>query len=145
MEKQPNLKIKLILLYVFSFIASTAPLIITLIAKWDVYTETPGDTLKLCAGGFIVIIFLFLKVVGKLKMPRRIVLFGIVFALTYLLQTVLNDLLLLSGMAFIGELLDAVFFQREIRLTKEAITIGKTADKTTEQVEEVIKKYVGRF
>ena len=145
MQKKQNLKARLVLLYIFSFITSVAPLLSCFVVKWSVYTKTPSDTFKLCAGGVIVLIFLALKVVGKLKMPRRIVLFGVVFVLVYLLQAVLNDLLLLSGMALLGELVDYIFFQRAIRLTKEAITIGKTADATTAQVEEVIKKYIGRM
>ena len=87
--------------------------------------------------------FLFLKVIGKLGMPRRIVLFGIVFIMAYLLQAILADLILLSGMALAGEFLDLVCFQRAIRITKENILIGKTADATTSQVEQVLKKYLG--
>ena len=52
--------------------------------------------------------------------------------------------ILLSGMALAGEFLDFVCFQRAIRITKENILIGKTADVTTAQVEEVLKKYIGR-
>ena len=114
------------------------------IVNWDKYTKTPGDTVKLCIGGLIAVFFLFLKVIGQLKMPRRIVLFGIVFVMAYLLQAILDDLMLLSGMALAGEFLDFVCFQRAIRITKENILVGKTADATTAQVEEVLKKYIGR-
>lgn len=89
-------------------------------------------------------LFLFMKVVGKLKMPRRIVLYGIVFTMAYLLQAILSDLVLLSGMALVGEFLDSICFQNAIKNTKEKIYVGKTADATTAQVEEVIKKYIGR-
>ena len=61
----------------------------------------------------------------------------------YLLQPIIKDLMLLSGMALAGEFLDFVCFQRAIRITKENILIGKTADATTTQVEQVIKKYLG--
>ena len=137
-------KRKLLLLYIGSFVMSIAPLLTVLITRWNVYTKTPGDTIKLCFGGLICLFFIFLKVIGKLKMPRRIVLFGVVFALVYLLKAVMDDLLLLSGMALAGELLDTFFFQRGIRLTKEAITIDKTSTATADKIEEVIKKYMGR-
>ena len=143
-KKKPNLRLRLVLLYIGSFIVCVAPLLVCFIVNWDKYTKTPGDTVKLCIGGLIAVFFLFLKVIGQLKMPRRLVLFGIVFVMAYLLQAILDDLMLLSGMALAGEFLDFVCFQRAIRITKENILVGKTADATTAQVEEVLKKYIGR-
>lgn len=142
-KKQPNLKTRLVFLYIGSFIVSIAPLLVVLILRWDNYTKTPGDTVKLCFGGAICLFFVFLKVIGKLKMPRRIVLFGVVFIMAYLLKALMDDLILLSGMALTGELIDLLCFQRVIKVTKENILIGKTADATTSKVEEVVKKYLG--
>ncbi len=139
-----KLKSKLAFLYIGSFLASIAPLLSVLVARWGVYTKTPEDTVKLCIGGVICLFFIFLKVIGKLKMPSRIVLFGVVFTLVYLLKAILDDLLLLSGMALAGELLDMLFFQMAIRRTKERILIEKTSTATSEKVEEVMKKYIGR-
>lgn len=76
-------------------------------------------------------------------MPRRIVLFGIVFLMAYLLKALMEDLILLSGMALAGEVLDLVCFQHFIKVMKENILIGKTADATSSKVEEVVKKYLG--
>ena len=93
-KKKPNLRLRLVLLYIGSFIVCVAPLLVCFIVNWDKYTKTPGDTVKLCIGGVIAVFFLFLKVIGQLKMPRRIVLFGIVFVMAYLLQAILDDLML---------------------------------------------------
>ena len=49
-KKQPNLKLRLVFLYIGSFIVSIAPLLVILIIRWDNYTKTPGDTFKLCVG-----------------------------------------------------------------------------------------------
>lgn len=130
-------------LYIGSYIVSVAPLLVILILRWDNYTKTPGDTVKLCIGGAICLFFVFLKVIGKLHMPRRIVLFGIVFLMAYLLKALMDDLVLLSGMALVGEALDLICFQHFIKVTKENILIGKTADATSAKVEEVVKKYLG--
>lgn len=70
-------------------------------------------------------------------------LFGVVFVMAYLLQALMNDLILLSGMALAGELLDLLCFQHFIKKMKENILIEKTADATTSKVEEVVKKYLG--
>ncbi len=137
-------KTKLLLLYIGSFAASVLPLLICFIVNWDRYTKTPGDTVKLCIGGMIALLFIFMKVIGKLQMPRRIVLFGVVFVMAYLLKAILNDLPLISGMALAGEFIDYILFQRAIKVTKENILVSKSADATTAQVEAVIQKYIGR-
>ena len=144
-KKKSNYRFRLTLLYIGSFVSSIAPLFACLIVNWSKYAKTPNETVKLCIGGIIAMFFLFLKVIGKLKMPRRIVLFGVVFIMAYLMQAILDDLVLLSGMALAGELVDYIFFQRIIRNTKEKILINKTADVTATQVEEVLKKYAGRI
>ena len=138
-----KMKSRLILLQIGSFIVSIAPLLIVLIINWGEYTKTPGDTIKLCIGGIMALFFIFLKVIGKLKMPRRIVLFGVVFIMAYLLQAIMDDMILLSGMALLGEFIDLVCFQGFIKKLKENILIGKTANATTDQVEQVIQKYLG--
>ena len=138
-----KMKSRLILLQIGSFIVSIAPLLIVLIINWGEYTKTPGDTIKLCIGGIMALFFIFLKVIGKLKMPRRIVLFGVVFIMTYLWQAIMDDMILLSGMALLGEFIDLVCFQGFIKKLKENILIGKTANATTDQVEQVIQKYLG--
>ena len=142
-QKKPNLKARLVWLYIGSFIVSIAPLVVYLIFNWRVYVKNPGETIKLTFGGILLVVLVFMKVIGKLKMPRRVVAFGIVFVMAYLLQSILNDLLLLSGMALLGEFVDFAIFQRAIKNTRENILVGKTADKTAEQVEEIIKKYIG--
>ena len=144
MKTQKQMKRDLIVLYILSFIVSIAPLLVCLIVNWNKYTTTPGDTVKLCLGGIILLFFVFLKVVGKLRLPRRIITFATLFIVVYLLQSVLDDLLLLSGMALLGEFLDTILFQNAIKSTKESISIEKTATATSTQVEEVIKKYIGR-
>lgn len=145
MKSTKKLKVRLAFLYIGSFLISIAPLVVVLALNWGDYTKTPGDTVKLCFGGVLALFLIFLKVIGKLKMPRRIVLFGVVFLLVYLLKAVLDDILLLTGMALAGEVIDLLCFQRPIRTTKEKIIIEKTSDATASKVEEVMKKFfIGR-
>ena len=131
-------------LQVASFLASSAPLAICIILNWDKYTGTPDQTVKLCFGGALGALLIALKAVGKLKIPSAIACYGIVFIMAYLLDRILTDLMLLSGMALLGELLDIIFFSKAIKNTREQILVGKTADATATQVEEVFKKYAGR-
>lgn len=145
MKSTKKLKVRLAFLYIGSFLISIAPLVVVLALNWGDYTKTPGDTVKLCFGGILALFLIFLKVIGKLKMPRRIVLFGVVFLLVYLLKAVLDDILLLTGMALAGEVIDLLCFQRPIKTTKEKIMIEKTSDATASKVEEAMKKFfIGR-
>ena len=143
-KKTPNYRLRLLLLQLGSFIVSAAPLAICLICNWDKYTGTPDKTVKLCFGGLLGILFIALMAVGRLKIPSAIVGYGIVFIMSYLLSSILSDLMLLSGMALLGELMVVLFFNKAIKATRENILVSKTADATSAQVEEVLKKYVGR-
>lgn len=137
-------KAKLFLLYIGSFLTSVAPLTAVLIAKWDTYTgSSPASAFKLCTGGAMVAVFVFLKVVGKLKVPRGIVLFGTIFVMCYLLQAILSDLLLLSGMALAGEAADCAIFQWQIKNYKTSIEENKKADLIAEKIDEKLRR-IGR-
>ena len=136
--------IKLALLYICSFLASTLPLLVVIISKWGTYVQTPADTVKISIGGLMGLFFIFLKAVGKLKIPSRIILFAVIFVMAYLLQSLLADLILLSGMALLGEVIDYFVFQRMIRITKENLTVEKTADATSAKVEDILNKHFGR-
>lgn len=141
MKTNKKLKVRLVFLYIGSFLISIAPLVVVFALNWGDYTKTPGDTVKLCFGGVFALFLIFLKVIGKLKMPRRIIFFGVVFLLAYLLQAVLADIILLSGMALAGEFVDLLCFQKPIKITKENIMIEKTSGATATKVEEVMKKF----
>ena len=111
-----NPRLKYILLVIGSFLVTCAPLVTVLILKWDVYTaQSYGGTVNLCVGGVLALVFLLLKVVGKLRLPRRIILYALVFAFAVLMEAVLLDLKLLSGMALLGEALDYILFQSALK------------------------------
>ena len=143
-SKRPHLRLRLAFLCTGSFIINILPLVLLFVFKWDEYTEKPADTVKLCLGGAMLAVFVLLAVLGKFKLPRKIVSLSIILVMAYLLSAVLNDLMLIVAMALLGECLDLLLFKGAIKKTRENILIGRTADATASQVEEVIKKYVGR-
>ena len=140
-HKRPRYRLRLAILYVCSFIVSVAPLLIYFLINFGKYTKEPHEKIKLCVGGVILLFFVFLKVIGKLRMPRRIVLFSIVFIMVYLLQTILDDLLVISFLALLGELIDSICFQWVIKKTKEDMLVSKTAEKTAQEIDQVLQKY----
>lgn len=139
-----KMHLKLTILYVCSFIFSAAPIVITFIINREQYITTPADTFKLGLGGVIAITFVAFKAIGKLKMPTGIVLYAAIFALSYLLEALLADLLLISGMALLGEVIDAAVFRPLIKRQRESIKISKLSDATTEKVRAVLDEYMGR-
>lgn len=143
MTETRKLKRRLVFLHILSFIASVAPVAIAIGVNANEWFSTPRETVKIGIGAIIGAVLIILKVLGRIKMPRRLVIFGIVFAMIYLLSSILPDMLLISGMAFLGEALDALLFQRAIRNTREKIGIKKTADATAKQIEDILDKYVG--
>lgn len=130
-------------LVVFSFLASIIPLGIVVWMHRDEYIATVGQAVKLSIGGIIVAILLLLKIIGKLKMPRRVTAFAMIFILSWLLAVVLQDLMLLSGAALIGEVVDEIFFRRSIKRLDERIHMEKSADVTVQKMEQMMQKYVG--
>jgi hypothetical protein len=128
---------------VFSFLASIIPLGLVVWMHRDEYIATVGQAVKLSIGGIIVAILLLLKIIGKLKMPRRVTAFAMIFILSWLLAVVLQDLMLLSGAALIGEVVDEIFFRRSIKRLDERIHMEKSADVTVQKMEQMMQKYVG--
>lgn len=141
--KARKLKVRLVLLQILSFIVCVAPIGVAVFLNRNEWFGTPQESVKIGIGAIIAIVLVCLKVLGKLKMPRRIVIYGIVFAMTFLLKSILDDLMLLSGMAFLGEFLDLIFLQTAIRRLKEDIKNERTANATAESMEKVFEKYVG--
>lgn len=147
MKKKVNLKARLIVLQILSLIVSAAPLLIYVFINWGHYAKTPGDTVKISVGLVIAIILFLLKVIGKLKMPKRVVTYSVIVVLSYFLYPLIQDIVWLSMLCLAGEVADLLLLQRPIKKLKEDILIGKTADATTKQVKEEMKamfdEYIG--
>ena len=77
-------------------------------------------------------------------LPLNVTLFALVFILSYLLSSLLDDLMLLSGLALLGELLDLILFQNAIRSTREHMTADRVGDAVADRIEESLKSYIGR-
>ena len=136
-------KFKIIGLYVLSFLCSVLPVTIYFSINHAKYISTVPAKIKLGIGAVVLIVIVALKLCGKLKINSRIVVFGIVFALSYLLDSILNDLIIFSGLALLGEALDmivSIFIKRE----KRKIAVNETAQANADAMEKVITKVSGR-
>ena len=102
------MRIKIFLLYVLSFLCSIGPVSVFFLINWDRYVQTVPEKIKLSCGIVFLLVIVLLKVMGKLRLPSRAALFGIIFVMCYLLEAIISDLLILSFLALVGELLDAI-------------------------------------
>lgn len=130
-------KSKLIFLYIISFIFSFAPILTYFIVNMDRYVSTTYEGIKLFTGGVILAFVLLLKTLGKLKIPSGVCLFGVLFVLSYLLNAILQDLMIFSLLAFVGEVTDSIiriFINRE----KRKISEQRSAAVTAKEVERVL-------
>lgn len=133
-------KFKIFLLSLLSFILSIAPVMIYFFINMGRYTKTVPQSVKLAGGGLILLVIVALKTFGHLKIQSRAVAFGLVFLLSYLLEAILNDLIVFSFLALVGELSEMIV-QIPIKRMREDIIAEKTAAKTAEKIDEAVKKY----
>jgi hypothetical protein len=141
-----NTKSNLIWLKILSFILSITPILLIIAFNWNEYTVTVVETLKLSVGMIIAVIFLLLKCIGRLRLPeKRVFTYFVVFAMVFLLESILNDLLLFAGGALIGEL-SAMPIEWKIKSMSNALHIDKTAEATAKaldsKIEAVVQKHI---
>ena len=131
-------RFKLFLLRLLSVICSVAPVLVFFFINMDKYTRTVSETVKLTAGGMLLFSVVILKVLGKLRMPSGIVLFGIAFLLTYLLSAIINDIMIFTFLALLGEALSSVC-DFVIKAQAKRLEREKTASITAEEIKKVIQ------
>ena len=141
MAKKAHKGFPIVLLYLFSFLCSILPIGIVFAVNIGKYTRTLQDTVKLAFGGVVIVVFVVMKVLGKLKMPRRVVFFAMIFALSWLFAALLEDLILISGAALLGEAVDYIIFTPMINRRRENRQAEKVADKTAEAINRVLENY----
>ena len=126
-------KIKLPLLYILSFICSICPAIVYFLVNHERYIGTRSAGVRLAFGGVLLIAILVIKSLGYLKIKSTLVFFFLAFLLSFLLESIISDLLIFSLLALIGELLATVvrfFIKRE----KDKNGAQRTADIIKETV-----------
>lgn len=117
------------------FVCSIAPVCITCAVNRQEYFSRPGGGWRLGIGAVICVVLVLLIFFDKIKAPPTVWIFGAVFGVAYLLEAILQDLVLLSGMALVGELIYYAVFRwsakrmekkYEARLTAQAVVDAQT-------------------
>ena len=128
---------KIILLHILSVILSICPVTVFFFINFDSYITTEYEGIKLASGGIILLTIVILKVLGKLKIPSGIALYGIILILSYLLDAIIEDLMLFAFLALIGEILSTIC-DTVIKSLKKKYEREKTAEITANEIKKVI-------
>lgn len=117
------------------------PVAAVILLRWSLYTKDGGG-FKLGFGGLLLGVFLLLVFLGKMKIPGRVVALGFVFILCYLLNAVLADLSLLSGVAFGSAVADSLWTGRMSKKIGKELELREAADRTSRATLEGLKDYL---
>ena len=126
-------------LYTLSVLLSILPVAIYFIANREAYVSTRAEGIRLLFGGALALFVVVIKALGFLKIKSSIIVFLAMFVFSYLLESVISDLLVFSFLALTGEVMSMIvriFINKE----KEKIQEKKTED----VIENAILKSSGR-
>ena len=123
-EKKPktveSYRKKILLWQVIGFAVCVLPLLITVYVKRRELIAG-GSGIRVSAGLLIVLVVALLAVLGKMKMPGRVVSVGAAFAVSWLLESLLDNLVLLLGVLFAGILVDALVCETRVRKLQRTV------------------------
>lgn len=111
---------EIILWQVIGYAVCVLPLLITVYVKRGELISG-GSGIRVSAGLLIVLVVALLAVLGKMKMPGRVVSVGAAFAVSWLLESLLDNLVLLLGVLFAGILVDALVCETRVRKLKRTV------------------------
>lgn len=138
-------RISIVLLYVASFFASIGPAMTYFLINYDKYITTVPDKVKVSAGMTILAIIVFLKLIGKLNVSSRVAVFGVIFILAFLLESLIDDILIFSFLALVGEIADVGIMMIVKKLKNDALLkkgAKANAEATASEIENALEKVV---
>ena len=111
---------QILLWQVIGYAVCVLPLLITVYVKRGELIAG-GSGVRVSAGLLIVLVVALLAVLGKMKMPGRVVSVGAAFAVSWLLESLLDNLVLLLGVLFAGILVDALVCETRVRKLQRTV------------------------
>lgn len=145
MNRNVKQKCKYALLVLSGLISLILPVAAVVAVRWETYTaHTVGGSLRLGVGGMAAVALCTLMLLDKMPKPRGIVLSAVLFGFCWLLQSLLSDLLLLTGMVLVGETVYVVFFQTALRRMRERERQTEAARAAAEQAEKIWRSHADK-
>lgn len=137
-KKRKNPKIRLKCMQFLSLLMTFAPLLLTVAVNHKVYFATKAAGWSLTCGGMIAVALVACSMLGKGKrlLGSGVVISGIIFAMAYLLKPIILNLQLLSGMLFLGELINSIWFVPRIKHLERQVQAKENARAFKEELNE---------
>src|SRR5690554_2945159 len=140
-RKTPNPYIRAVMWTVIDIITALLPILIFTIVQWDEYFGKSSEyAFKNILGLAMMILIVSLAVAKKLKLANLLRISGLFTLMFYLLQQIINDLVVISFMVFIGSFLSKTITNPIMRKWERIKDKTETADINAAAMERVVEK-----
>ena len=129
-KKVARLRFWLFVFRLSSFLVSIVPLGVFFLNNFDRYVKEVRDVWKLSAGAVVIVVIMLFKVLGKLKVPGRVVGSALFMFMCWLFSSLLADLLVISTIWCMSEVADYMIFSPMAGAIKRRLALQETAEAT---------------
>ena len=123
-------------LQAISLFVTFAPIIFTVYINRDKYFATKAAGVSLTCGGIVAVVLVALAMLGKgaKLFGNGVTVSGIIFLMAYLLEPIILNLQLLSGMLFFGFAANRLFIVPKIKQAERAVAARANAKALKEEL-----------
>lgn len=140
-RKTPNPYIRAVMWKVIDIITALLPILIFTIVQWDEYFGKSSEyAFKNILGLAMMILIVSLAVAKKLKLANLLGISGLFTLMFYLLQQIINDLVVISFMVFIGSFLSKTITNPIVRKWERIKDKTETADINASAIAKALNK-----
>lgn len=146
-RKKMSLKTKDRLLTTASVITVITPLLVTLGINFKEYFIARGAGVQVGFGGALAILLVILLARDKLTAFKGVWGYLVVFLLAVFLKPIIDDIVLLTGMALAGKAADSIFIQIPLRRVRGARGRTEQTDNSNDfikMIDERLKQHGGK-
>lgn len=146
-HKKMSLKTKDRLLTTASVFTVITPLLVTLGINFNEYFIARGAGVQVGFGGALAILLVVLLAKDKLTVFKGVWGYLVVFLLAVFLKPIIDDIVLLTGMALTGKVADSIFIQIPLRRVRAARGRTEQTDNSSDfikMIDDRLKQYGGK-
>ena len=125
------------------YLTEITPLGVFLAINWNDYAPTTTESVKLSFGVALVSLFALVMALNKMKAPKICVVFGVLFGISFLINSIMQDFMWISGLAFAGTLGQETIFTPLVNKYEQALNY-KNEQIAKEMVEQEESKRVSK-
>lgn len=133
-KKSPMMRLRL--WQAFSIFITFAPILFTIYIEREKYFATKAAGLSLTCGGIVAVVLVAVAMLGKgaKLFGSGVTVSGIIFLMAYLLEPILLNLQLLSGMLFMGFAINRVFVVPRVKQAERQVAAKMNAKALKEEL-----------